>query len=216
MNPVALSFIVDLDVLAQQDANLAMSNVVVVQFAALGIIIVVVAWMLYEVRKMRGEFSEQKSVFVRAVAIVNNSQQVQTQMMSLLQRLESATGEEQKADLKQLEERIGRLSELVEGFTQSSTALVRRQHDPAVMRKGILSEDPQLRFSVLKDWAEKNSLAIIRRAALGWKNADDLIAMIPPALEPEAEILDDVALLLGTRGHPERLAIAIRDLTAPK
>ena len=215
MSSVALLFMVDSGALPQQDANLDMA-IVGVQFAALGIILVVVAWVLYEVRKMRVEYTEQKSVFVRAVAIVNNSQQVHTQMISLLQRLESATGEEQKADLKQLEERIGRLSELVEGFTQSSTGLVRKQIDPAVMRKGILSQDPKLRFSVLRDWAEKNSLAIIRRAALGWKNADDLIAMIPPALEPEAEILDDVALLLGTRGHPERLAIAIRDLTASK
>jgi hypothetical protein len=170
--------------------------------------------MLYEVRKMRSEYNGQKSVFVRAVAIVNNSQQAQSQMLSLLQRLESVTGDAQKADFKQLEDRIGRLSELVEGLNQNSTALARREHDPAVMRKGVLNEDPKLRFSVLRDWAEKNTLAILRRAALGWKSAEDLIGMIPPALEPEAEILDDVALLLGTRGHPDRLAIAIRDLTS--
>jgi Ribonuclease G/E len=215
MSPVALLFMVDSGALPQQDANLDMA-IVGVQFAALGIILVVVAWVLYEARKMRVEYTEQKSVFVRAVAIVNNSQQAQAQMISLLQRLESVSGDAQKADIRQLEERIDRLSELVEGLTQNSTAVVRKQHDPSVMRKGILGEDPKLRFSVLRDWAEKNSLAIIRRAALGWKNADDLIAMIPPALEPEAEILDDVALLLGTRGHSERLAIAIRDLTASK
>ena len=103
MSPVALLFMVDSGALPQQDANLDMA-IVGVQFAALGIILVVVAWVLYEVRKMRVEYTEQKSVFVRAVAIVNNSQQAQTQMISLLQRLESVSGDAQKADINQLED----------------------------------------------------------------------------------------------------------------
>jgi len=78
--------------------------------------------------------------------------------------------------------------------------------------KESLNQDPQLRFSVLIVWVSVNSLAILRRASNEWKTVDDLIEIIPSDLEPEAEILDNRVLVVGTRGHFEKLALAIREL----
>src|SRR5262249_23126616 len=41
-------------------------------------------------------------------------------------------------------------------------------HDYMRLRKEILSQDPKIRFSVLKDWLSINMLAIFRRACRGW------------------------------------------------
>src|SRR5436190_1197282 len=73
-------------------------------------------------------------------------------------------------------------------------------------------QGPEVRFSVLKQWTAINSLAILHRASRGWANANDLIATIPPYLEAQAEVLDDSVLLIGTREHPERLAIPLKAL----
>ena len=80
------------------------------------------------------------------------------------------------------------------------------------LRKEVLSQDPELRFSVLKEWISINVLAILHRAGRAWNTAGDLIATIPQFLEAEAEILGECVLLIGTRGHPERLAVPLRDL----
>jgi hypothetical protein len=69
-----------------------------------------------------------------------------------------------------------------------------------------------LRFSVLKEWLSVNTLGILHRASFPWHTANDLIAIIPSDLEAEAEILEKSILLIGTRGHAEKLAIPIRDL----
>jgi hypothetical protein len=82
------------------------------------------------------------------------------------------------------------------------------------LRKEIVGRHPNVRFAVLNDWITLNWLAILRRAAGGWNTAAELIAYIPSYLEPEAEVRDGCVLIIGTRGHAERLAIPIRDTTA--
>ena len=79
------------------------------------------------------------------------------------------------------------------------------------LRRDMVSNDNQLRFSLLKEWISINTLAIQRRAARGWSQPADLIANIPAYLEPEAEIVDDV-LVVGTRGFSEKSSVSLRDL----
>ncbi len=80
------------------------------------------------------------------------------------------------------------------------------------LRKEVVGNDSQLRFSLLKEWVSINALAILRRASRGWTTPNDLIVTIPAHLEPEAEILNDRVLLIGTRGHTEKLAMPLGDL----
>jgi hypothetical protein len=80
------------------------------------------------------------------------------------------------------------------------------------LRRDTLRGDPQLRFSVLKEWLSINLLAILRRAAGPWKTASDLIGSVPDHFEPQAEVLDGCILVIGTHDHPERLAVPLRDL----
>jgi len=80
------------------------------------------------------------------------------------------------------------------------------------LRKDVLSRDPELRFTVLKEWLSINALAIRHRASRNWKTASDLITNVPAYLEPEAEILGDCILLIGTREHLEKLAMPVREL----
>jgi hypothetical protein len=86
------------------------------------------------------------------------------------------------------------------------------QRDPEYVRvkKRIITPHGQVRFSILKDSISVNMLAVFRRAFLEWKTPYDLIAFLPPYLEPEAEIFHDQLLLIGTSGHHEKLAIPIR------
>ena len=80
------------------------------------------------------------------------------------------------------------------------------------LRRQVFGRDPHIRFSVLKDWISTNALAILHRASRGCSRANDLIASVPAHLEPEAEIIGGSVLIIGTRGHAEKLAIAVRDL----
>jgi hypothetical protein len=57
-------------------------------------------------------------------------------------------------------------------------------------------------------------LAVFRRASMEWKTPEDLIGFLPSYLEPEAEILNNEVLLIGTPGHNEKLAIPIRQVDA--
>jgi hypothetical protein len=82
------------------------------------------------------------------------------------------------------------------------------------VKKEIITPHDQIRFSILKDWVSINMLAIFRRASLDWETPDDLIALLPAYLSPEAEILNGQVLLIGTRGHSEKLAVPIRTLDA--
>src|SRR5688572_3350980 len=69
-------------------------------------------------------------------------------------------------------------------------------------RREVLSQDPALRFSVLWEWCSVNMLGILHRAAKGWNNTNDLTANIPMYLEPEADVLNNSVLVIGTRQHP--------------
>jgi hypothetical protein len=80
------------------------------------------------------------------------------------------------------------------------------------VKKKIITPHGQIRFSILKDSLSVNMLAVFRRASLNWKTPDDLIGFVPSYLEPEAEILNGQVLLVGTAGHPEKLAIPIRSV----
>jgi hypothetical protein len=78
------------------------------------------------------------------------------------------------------------------------------------VKKKIITPHGQVRFSILKDSISTNMLAVFRRACMEWKTPHDLISFLPPYLEPEAEILNNQLLLVGTPGHDEKLAIPIR------
>ena len=84
--------------------------------------------------------------------------------------------------------------------------------DQSRLRRQSLSQDPELRFSVLREWLSVNALAILRRASKGWNSKTDLIAHIPPYLEAEADVLNDCILVIGTREHTEKLALPLREL----
>jgi hypothetical protein len=75
-------------------------------------------------------------------------------------------------------------------------------------------QDPEKRFSVLKDWLSINALAILHRASRTWKTAHDLIVNVPAYLQPEAELLEGCVLVIGTRNYPEKLALPLRQLQA--
>ncbi len=90
----------------------------------------------------------------------------------------------------------------------------RETTDNSRLRRAALSQNVELRFSVLKEWISVNTIAILHRASRDWNTANDLIATVPPYLEPEAEVLNDSILLIGTRDHPGRLAIPLRELDA--
>ena len=96
--------------------------------------------------------------------------------------------------------------------TYSTVSQPETQRDPEYVRvkKRIITPHGQVRFSILKDSISVNMLAVFRRAFLDWKTPYDLIAFLPPYLEPEAEIFHDQLLLIGTAGHHEKLAIPIR------
>jgi len=86
--------------------------------------------------------------------------------------------------------------------------------DHSRLRREVLSQDPELRFSVLKEWISVNALAILHRASRTWTSVNDLIANVPPYLEPEAEVLNDCVLLIGTREHREVLAVPLHALNS--
>jgi hypothetical protein len=87
-----------------------------------------------------------------------------------------------------------------------------RNNEYVRVKKDIITPHGQIRFSILKDWMSTNMLAVFRRASLDWKTPEDLISLVPAYLEPEAEILNNQVLLIGTPGHNEKLAVPIRSL----
>jgi hypothetical protein len=88
------------------------------------------------------------------------------------------------------------------------------QRDYVRLRKEYVGERADVRFSVLREWISVNMLAIFRRVSRDWRTAKDLVEIVPSYLEPEAEVFRREVLLIGTRGHAERLAIPIRQLDA--
>ena len=118
-----------------------------------------------------------------------------------------------------------RLAKLLESISETLQAIPLPQHsqqppqgprpqngDHSRLRREVLSQDPELRFSVLKEWISVNALALLHRASRTWTSVNDLIANVPPYLEPEAEVLGDSVLLIGTRDHSEFLALPLQAL----
>ena len=75
----------------------------------------------------------------------------------------------------------------------------------------VISQEPKVRFAVLKDWISTNSLAIVYRASHGSATATDLIATVPAYLEAQAEVAPGDILLVGTRGYPEKISIRLNE-----
>jgi hypothetical protein len=90
-----------------------------------------------------------------------------------------------------------------------------RSNEYVRVKREIITPHGNIRFSILKDWMTINMLAVLRRASLEWKTPDDLIGFLPAYLEPEADVLNNEVLVIGTPGHNERLAVPLRRLDAP-
>jgi hypothetical protein len=189
------------------------------------VLITVIGCVVYQLVKMRDMYQSQSAEFARVISIVKDFKQLHPGMISLLQRLDDVgrNSEVHKAGLAELDKRIeahevhltqsdARIGEIMEGLSNIIQEVGRKaQTDSSLMRKGILSQDVELRFNMLSDWLGKNSLAILRRAALSSRKVEDLIAIIPPSLQPEGEIVNEKVLLIGTRGHPDKHALMLDD-----
>jgi hypothetical protein len=198
-----------------------MNTPVILQFVALAIAIVIgvsVAYLIYEMHRAHAEITS----LLRTMESENRGMQ---KIAAQVETAVAAATETQAAAIEKLREHLDnqdqRLATLLESIADAIHALQQRPRgsgreqsaiDLARLRRDMLSQDPALRFSVLKDWASINGLAILHRASRGWKTPNDLVGNVPACLEPEAEILNDRILLLGTRHHSERLAIALGEL----
>lgn len=95
-----------------------------------------------------------------------------------------------------------------------SSELKPRNTEYVRVKREIITPHGHIRFSILKDWLSTNMLAVFHRSSFEWKTPDDLIAIVPSYLEPNAAILDNELLLVGTSGFNEKLAIPVRNLDA--
>jgi hypothetical protein len=160
----------------------------------------------------------QKITLQLEVAVADLKETVSASMRAATER-HTAAVENIRDYIDTQEDRLAKLLESLSETLQSipqpqqSTERPRTQNgDHSRFRREVLSQDPELRFSVLKEWISVNALAIQHRASRHWNSARDLIATIPPYLEPLAEVLNDSVLLVGTRGHSEVLAVLLRQL----
>jgi len=189
------------------------------------VLVVVIGCVIYQLKKMRDMYTAQSTELNRVISIVKDFKQLHPGMISLLQRLDTVGRESelQKAGLQELDKRLEaqetqlrqsdtRVGEIMDGLSNIIQEAGRKsQNDSSLMRKGVLSQDVELRFNMLSDWLGKNSLAILRRAALPSRKVEDLIAIIPASLQPVAEIVNDRVLLIGTQGHPDKHALMLED-----
>jgi hypothetical protein len=236
-----------------------LSIVIIVQFAALAVIVGIGVCVVYAIFEMREVYAEQQEKLVRAIAAVEEFHKVRPEFISLLQRVESdghalqtiamqiegavaalqntisssvnGAADRQTAVIEDLRDHIDsqeeglakiveRLSGNLPALPQPQPAMPPQAHpepktesgDYLRLRKEIVSGDPCIRFSILKEWISVNLLAILHRASRGWNTATDLIANIPGYLEAEAEVLNGCVLIIGTHGHAQKLATPIRDV----
>jgi hypothetical protein len=246
---------------------------VAVQFAALGVIVVVGVCTLYAIFDMRKVYNEQRAGFLSAIKAVEELRKLQPEFLSVLHRMESdghalqtialqievsvagikhgvgasvfGAAERQTNAIEQLREHLDsheeRLAKILENFSQPAPAHLDNANGRngngngngkangngngnangsgngngngngsyERLRKDVISHDPQIRFSVLKDWLNTNTLAILHRASRGYSSASDLIATIPTHLEAEAELTPERVLLINTRGYAEKIAIPL-------
>lgn len=119
-----------------------------------------------------------------------------------------------EAKHEQIATALANISETLSALPQARQKAGESQRDMGLSkwRKDVLGQDPSLRFSVLWEWCSVNMLGILHRASKGWNSTNDLTANIPAYLEPEADVLANSILVIGTRQHPEKLAIPLRPL----
>src|SRR5262245_20920959 len=160
----------------------------------------------------------QKITLQLEVAVADLKETVSASMRAATER-HTAAVENIRDHIDTQEERLAKLfeslSETLRSIPQPQQPTERpriQNGDHSRFRREVLSQDPELRFSVLKEWISVNALAIQHRASRHWNSARDLIATIPPYLEPIAEVLNDTVLLVGTRGHSEVLAVLLHQL----
>ena len=163
----------------------------------------------------------QKITLQLEVAVADLKETVSTSMRAASERQTTAV-ENIRDHIDSQEERLAKILEsiseslraipLPQQSPQSSQGARAQIGDHSRLRREVLSQDPELRFSVLKEWICVNALAIQHRAFRHWNSVRDLIANIPSYLEPIAEVLNDSVLLVGTRGHSEVLAVLLRPL----
>ena len=199
-----------------------------IQFVALGVMLILIATAMSQIRRLRDAFAEHQAKPAQADSpplqhLAGQMEEAVKELKAKLMASLTSSTDWQRAALEELrnhvnsqQERLEKvvesISQRVNGFATSPRPAPKLPSNHDHLRKEVLNEDPEFRFSVLRDWISTNSLAILRRASREWKTTDELIAIIPPCLQPEAEILGERVLLIGTQGHFEKCAIAIREL----
>ena len=222
----------------------------ILEFAALAVILITGACVVYAMSEMRRTYTEQQEQVVRTMSLVEGFRKIQQEFDLFLGRIESdghalqnialqietavaalkdgigasmsSSTERQTAAVENLrdhldiqEERLATILQSIANGVQSPQSPKEPQNgnnDHSRLRREALNQDPKLRFSVLTEWVSINALAILHRASRGWTSSNDLIANIPVYLEPDAEVLENSVLLVGTRGHCEKLAIPLGKL----
>lgn len=241
---------------------------VVVQFTALGVIVVVGVCILCAIVAMHKIYNEQRSGFLSAIKAVEELRKLQPEFLSVLHRVESdshalqaialqievsvaglkhgvsaslfGAAERHTNALEELREHLEsqeqRLVKILDNFSRPAPAEVDKTNAAngngngnghgngtggssghgsgsngsyVRLRKEVISHDPQIRFSVLKDWLNTNMLAILHRASRGCSSASELIATIPAHLEAEAVLTPERVLLINTRGCAEKVAVPL-------
>jgi hypothetical protein len=205
------------------------STAVIIQFAAIALLVVLGAFVVSAIFEMRGVYAKERAKFVRGMNAIEEFRKLEPKIMAVLQRVESETqtlariGQQVEEAVAALKNSSASSEKPVETITPDlpcapapqpapvSPQAPKANADYVRLRKEVVGNDAQLRFSVLSEWVSINTLAIKRRASRGWTTPSDLIANVPAYLEPEAEITDERILLVGTRGHPQKVAISLND-----
>lgn len=145
-----------------------MSIAVIVQFAALAVIAGIGLCVVYAIFEMREVYADQREKFLRAISAVEEFHKLQPGLVAVLERAQSDGHALQKIAL-QIEVSVAALR----------TAITHPQRQP------VMSHDPQLDFTLLKDWISANAIA--------------------------AEIVDGRVFLVSIRGDAERLEIPVNE-----
>jgi hypothetical protein len=214
-----------------------MSAITVLQLAAVALTLAVAGYAIYATKKLHKTQREFQQLLQRvesdSQALQKIAVQIEAGVAAVNEGFRTAMAgavERQSVAMDNLRDYLDsqeqKLNSIVEGFSESIRALPQPpqavfevQPTPvktnlARLRRESLRDNPELRFSVLKEWFSVNVLAILHRASRGWSNATELIVNVPTYLEPQAELLENSILLIGTRGHAERLAVSLNKIDA--
>ena len=173
--------------------------------------------VVYAIFEMREVYADQREKFLRAISSFAEFQKLQPQFISVLERIESDGHALQKIAV-QVEVAVAALKTTVRQSSPGPPVIPEMKPEAKTdngdyirVRKEIVSRDPRIRFSLLKDWISTNGNAILYRASRGWNTAADLIVNVPTYLEAEAEVREDSVLMIGTRGCAEKVELPLDD-----